>query len=70
MDDSRLTVTVDVRGVPELLAQVRREVAQIIRDVAGRQPNMEVAAALHEVAALVAQDVSEKEAVEAVKKAR
>lgn len=63
----KLSVTIDVRGVPELMAKLRMEVASTIRRVADRQRNLEVAAALHEVAAEIAQDVAEKEAAEAVK---
>jgi hypothetical protein len=57
------TVTLDVRGWPEL----RRELAQIIRDVAASEADARVAARLHEVAALVAQTAAEREASERVK---
>jgi hypothetical protein len=58
MDQLRANITVDVRGWPEL----RREVAQIIRDVAAQETDARVASRLHEVAALVAQTAAEREA--------
>ena len=65
-----VSVSIDLRGVPEILAKVRLEVAGIIRAHAARQANMEVVAALLAVAAEVAQDTAEQEAAEAVKEAR
>jgi hypothetical protein len=56
--------TLDVRGIPEL----RREFAQIIRDVAAQETDARVAARLHEVAALVAQTAVAAEAKQLVDK--
>jgi hypothetical protein len=56
--------TIDVRGMPEL----RREFAQIIRDVAANETDARVAARLHEVASLVAQTATEREAKQLVER--
>jgi antitoxin (DNA-binding transcriptional repressor) of toxin-antitoxin stability system len=56
------TISVNVVGMPEL----RREFAQIIRDVAASETDARVAARLHEVATLVAQTAAEREAKQLV----
>lgn len=41
----------DVRGIPELIQDVRRECAQVLRDDAAEEANQAVARRLREVAA-------------------
>jgi hypothetical protein len=57
-----VTMTVDVTGAHGLLAKVRGEVAQIIRDAAAKE-SPAVSARLFEVAAAIAQGLSYDEAV-------
>ena len=64
MDKLQATINLNVQGMPEL----RREFAQIIRDVAAGEADARVAARLHEVASLVAQTASAVEAKQLVER--
>ena len=55
--------------VANLLAQVRGEVASMIRSVASQEKDARVVGRLYEVAALVNQELSHAEAVEALSSA-
>lgn len=63
-----VNVGIHIHGVPELLGFVRREVANLIREVAAKEQEPRVVARLFEIAALLNQTVSGEEAKEAIKK--
>lgn len=62
MASTELTMRIDVAGIPEVLQRARAILADAVRQVAATETDARVVIRLHEVAALITQDLAAAEA--------